>query len=236
MPPLEFKCGGTLVAPAWVLTLGQCTIFKNVSYWVRAGSDKVFEDGLSMHVESIHRLSKQVFLDPGDMVQDLALLKLDRGLRWSFIEPVKLPNNTDFLSFGTKVNVTGWGLPGGPIETFPSPLPFRTIPMTTVKFEEFMIFPFVYITLSNTTNLELLLYEAYGNGACFGDTGGPVVRHGVLYGIILPGHICGLNQLYGTVMTKITTHVNWIKSVIDDNSTSFDHIDPEDFKNNQTRS
>ncbi|XP_063300736.1 coagulation factor VII [Pelobates fuscus] len=217
----KFICGGSLVAPIWIITAAHCVRTANrKQLTVVLGEHQLSEiEGTEQerNVSEIIVHAKYVGRSL-NYDNDIALLKLDLPVNYTdYVVPLCLPDKVLSANELLRVRystVSGWGrlLEGGATPDF-----LRRVLMPRVLSQDCIQQTKVNITQN-------MFCAGFKNGtkdACKGDSGGPHASHYkdtyFLTGIVSWGLGCAQPEKYG-VYTRLSMYIDWLKDHMNKNS------------------
>lgn len=200
-------CGGSIIDNNWIITAAHCVVYnKPEEISVLTGTQDLTQPGVSYYVKRIY---VHCNYDVPSMHNDIALLHLNSSITLNEkTQVIKLPTRP--LNDGDAVLLTGWG----------TEEPYGTAPQQLKKVNlNFMKYDPCRKALRDDPDLDvghICTFTKSGEGACHGDSGGPVVRNGVLVGIVNWGYPCaiGLPDVYASSYY----YSEWILSITSDNA------------------
>ncbi|XP_075163710.1 seminase-like [Haematobia irritans] len=199
----RFLCGGALIAPRFVVTAAHCM------QGVTANQLSVVGGATGINQAGVRRSASKVIRPRGysskTFNKDIAVIKLSSRMSGKNIATI--PLNTQRLTTGTTLRVSGWGLPSENSSGLSKQL--RTVTVPIVSRQRCAIRYMTILSLTRT----MFCAAGLGKDACTGDSGGPAVCNGRLCGIVSFGIGCARSE-YPGVYTSTRSVAKFIRSAL----------------------
>ncbi|XP_062996704.1 gilatoxin-like [Elgaria multicarinata webbii] len=197
-------CAGILIDKNWVLSAAHCYNGSKIEIRlglhnrdVLRGSEKTRVGAATHCYPDTARTTKNSCVN---FTADIMMIKLNKPVKYSkFITPLRLP--TASIPAGAKCRVQGWGVTTATAETYPEVPHCGDV---NIYEKRLCVKAHPKWKITNHILCAGLLNEC--KGACWGDSGGPLICDGQLQGIVSYGDPPELG-----IYTKVHSYRKWIR-------------------------
>ncbi|XP_034935567.1 transmembrane protease serine 9-like [Chelonus insularis] len=195
-------CGGVILNSYWIVTAAHCLVYTSPSsVSVVVGTNSLSKGGEYYKAQVLMVHEKY---DSSKFLNDIGLIKVSEEIVFTEkIQPISLPKVDDtFKEYPVKLS--GWGsiYVGSSL-----PDKLQEIDLMVITHEKCLNYHPAYITKSHVCTLTKV-----GEGACHGDSGGPLSADGVLVGLVSFGRPCARG--FPDVYTRVSAFVDWIEDTM----------------------
>jgi len=200
------NCGGTLIAPGYVLSAAHCHGFNPKV--VIGTNDLSDQSGSSVEVHEVEYEVVHPDYDCNTIQDDVMVLKLATDSSYT---PVSYDKGSTSYSPGTNVTVVGWGK-----ISYEGPLS-DVLLEASVEIQENSVCAEPYTTVNHVVTDDMLCTYDDTKGFCSGDSGGPLlIKEGgnhTQIGIVSHSFYECENPAYADVYMKTSSYADFIECV-----------------------
>ncbi|CAB3368344.1 Hypothetical predicted protein [Cloeon dipterum] len=203
----QHLCGASILNKNHIITAGHCSEFFPEDYRVLVGTVDLSVQGTYHDVVII---KTHPGYDPFTLENDISVWEVDPLFEWSNkVQPVRIAEANSEVQNDWTVTVSGWGFTDFIWETLPMRLQKVEVPIVS-KNECNQIYEYLGGIFEHN-----LCAGQDGKDSCVGDSGGPLFKDKVLYGLVSwgPNFGCGLAEFPG-VYTEVAGYTKWISSAL----------------------
>ncbi|EAT41805.1 AAEL006598-PA [Aedes aegypti] len=201
-------CGGSIIGERWILTAAHCVEGETPGQLnVLAGTNSLKEGG---ELHETDKFIRHKYYNQPQFHNDVALIRLKSKLQFSAkVKPIVYWEKE--VGANQSVVLTGWGRTsaGGPV-----PTKLQTLDLKTISNEECK-----QKSSGNSNNVgigHICTLTKSGEGACNGDSGGPLTLDGKLVGLVNFGVPCAFG--FPDAYARVSYFHEWVRTTVAENS------------------
>ncbi|XP_055904664.1 chymotrypsin-2-like [Eupeodes corollae] len=201
----EHICGGCIISDLYILTAAHCiksyvNNHRESKLQVVTGTNRYEQPG---GVYKVSKLIPHYNYNNPELHNDIALIRLDSKIAFDKVtQAISLPKVP--LKDGDEVVLTGWGNTDL-VSDIPDDL--QKITLKFVPHKECLQ------KMDNDPGLGLghiCTYTKRGEGACYGDSGSPLIKDGAVYGVVNWGFPCATGK--PDAQANVFFYNSWIRN------------------------
>ncbi|EDW14765.1 chymotrypsin-1 [Drosophila mojavensis] len=194
-------CGGVIIDERWILTAGHCVLdFPIDELRIVVGTNDRLVPGQMHYVDEafVHCL----YDIPAEYANDIGLLHLNKSI--VFNERTQIAElSTEYPPVGATVTLTGWG---SPQLNFPAVERLQTINLTVIDHGDCRA---AWDYTDGVDIGHMCTFTKEGEGACNGDSGGPLTWEGKVVGVLNWGAPCAVGK--PDMHASTVYYADWIR-------------------------